>query len=90
MNDVVQAPAVDAVSARVSATAPCVAGCKVTVTAALGAATPLRVTLPAYVDVAGLGTGQYNLTVRADASREAGVIRIDPPTVQVRIASAKK
>ena len=44
----------------------------------------------AYVDLTGLGTGQYNLTVRADASREAGVTRIDPPTVQVRIASAKK
>jgi YbbR domain-containing protein len=44
----------------------------------------------AYVDLAGLGPGQYSLTVRADASREAGVTRIDPPTVQVRIASAKK
>jgi YbbR domain-containing protein len=44
----------------------------------------------AYVDLAGLGTGQYSLTVRADASREAGVTRIDPPSVQVRIASVKK
>jgi len=44
----------------------------------------------AYVDLAGLGAGQYTLTVRADASREAGVTRIDPPAVQVRIASAKK
>ena len=31
-----------------------------------------------YVDVAGLGAGQYTLTVRADASREAGVTQIDP------------
>ena len=44
----------------------------------------------AYVDLAGLGAGQYTLTVRADASRDAGVTRVDPPTVQVRIASAKK
>jgi len=44
----------------------------------------------AYVDVAGLGAGQYTLTVRADASRDVGVTRIDPPAVQVRIASAKK
>jgi YbbR domain-containing protein len=44
----------------------------------------------AYVDVAGLGAGQYSLTVRADASRDVGVTRIDPPAVQVRIASAKK
>ena len=44
----------------------------------------------AYVDVAGLGAGQYNLTVRADASRDVGVTRIDPATVQVRIASAKQ
>ena len=44
----------------------------------------------AYVDLAGLGPGQYNLTVRADASFEAGVARVDPATVQVRVASAKK
>jgi YbbR domain-containing protein len=44
----------------------------------------------AYVDVAGLGAGQYTLTVRADASRDVGVTRIEPPSVQVRIASAKK
>lgn len=46
----------------------------------------------AYVDVAGLGSGQYNLTVHADATSAAGagVTRIDPPTVQVRIASVKK
>ena len=44
----------------------------------------------AYVDLGGLGTGQYELTVRADASRDVGVMRIEPPSVQVRIASAKK
>lgn len=43
----------------------------------------------AFVDVAGLGPGQYSLTVHADASRDVGVTRIVPATVQVRIASAK-
>ena len=43
----------------------------------------------AYVDLAGLGTGDYSLPVRADAAREAGVTRIDPPLVQVRIALGK-
>jgi len=42
-----------------------------------------------YVDMAGLGAGHYTLTVRADASREAGVTHIDPATIQVRIASGK-
>ena len=43
----------------------------------------------AYVDLAGLGAGQYTLTVHADASGDAGVTHIDPATVQVRITSAK-
>jgi YbbR domain-containing protein len=43
----------------------------------------------AYVDLAGLGAGQYQLTVHADASREAGVTHIEPTTVQVRIAGVK-
>jgi len=43
----------------------------------------------AYVDLAGLGSGQYPLTVRAEVTREAGVVRVDPPTVQVRISSVK-
>jgi YbbR domain-containing protein len=43
----------------------------------------------AYIDVAGLGTGDYSLPVRADAAREAGVTRIDPPLVQVKIALGK-
>jgi YbbR domain-containing protein len=42
-----------------------------------------------YVDLTGLGSGQYPLTVRADASDETGVTRIEPPTVQVQIASVK-
>jgi YbbR domain-containing protein len=43
----------------------------------------------AYVDVAGLGAGQYELTVQADASPDASVWRIEPPSVQVRISSGK-
>jgi YbbR domain-containing protein len=42
----------------------------------------------AYVDLAGLGAGQYQLTVHADA-QEAGVTLIEPATVQVRITSVK-
>ena len=36
--------------------------------------------------VAGLGTGLYPLTVYADVKREAGVTRIEPSVVQVRIS----
>jgi YbbR domain-containing protein len=43
----------------------------------------------AYVDLAGLGAGQYQLTVHADASHDAGVTRIEPTTVQIRIAGVK-
>jgi YbbR domain-containing protein len=43
----------------------------------------------AYVDLAGLGPGQYSLTVHADSSADVGVTRIDPSSVQVRIASDK-
>lgn len=43
----------------------------------------------AFVDLAGLGAGQYTLTVHADSSGEAGVTRIAPPTVRVRISSAR-
>jgi YbbR domain-containing protein len=43
----------------------------------------------AYVDLAGLGAGQYQLTVHADAARDAGITRIEPSTVQIRITSAK-
>ncbi|HEV3063352.1 MAG TPA: CdaR family protein [Vicinamibacterales bacterium] len=43
----------------------------------------------AYVDLAGLGAGEYQLNVHADASREIGVIRIEPSIVQIRMTSVK-
>jgi len=43
----------------------------------------------AYVDLAGLGAGQYQLTVHAEAAPEAGVTHIEPTTVQVRMTSLK-
>lgn len=39
----------------------------------------------AYVDLAGLGPGQYNLTVRVDPSPDFVVVRTEPATVRVRI-----
>jgi len=42
-----------------------------------------------YVDLSGLGSGQYPLTVRADTPHDAGVTHFEPATVQVRIASVK-
>jgi YbbR domain-containing protein len=39
----------------------------------------------AFVDLSGLGPGNYPLEVRVDASPDAGAARIEPPTVQVRI-----
>jgi YbbR domain-containing protein len=47
-------------------------------------------TVTAYIDVVGLGAGDYTLAVHAEASNQAGVTHIDPATVQVRIASAKE
>jgi YbbR domain-containing protein len=46
--------------------------------------------LTAFVDLAGLGPGEYSLTVHADSSRDAGVTRVTPATVQVRITSGKQ
>jgi YbbR domain-containing protein len=43
----------------------------------------------AYVDLAGLGAGDYSLAVKVDSPPDAGVARIEPGTVQVRISSAK-
>jgi hypothetical protein len=43
----------------------------------------------AYVDLAGLGPGQYSLTVHADSPPDAGVTRVEPASVQVRITSGK-
>ena len=44
--------------------------------------------LKAFVDLAGLGAGQYNLRVQVDASARFGVIAIDPPDVTVTIRVA--
>jgi YbbR-like protein len=43
----------------------------------------------AFVDLVGLGSGEYSLVVHAEASPEAGV-RIQPGSVQVRISSGKQ
>ena len=43
----------------------------------------------AFVDLAGYGPGRYTLTVGAESSRDAGVTRIEPQTIQVRINSAR-
>jgi len=43
----------------------------------------------AFVDLTGLGAGEYTLTVYADSSRDAGVARIEPAVLQVRITSAR-
>ncbi|HMB79244.1 MAG TPA: CdaR family protein, partial [Vicinamibacterales bacterium] len=45
--------------------------------------------LVAFIDLAGLGPGQYSLTVHADSSPDAGVTRVTPEAVQVRITSGK-
>lgn len=41
--------------------------------------------ITAFVDLAGLGPGRYNLPVRVDPSRAFGVSRIEPSVVEVRI-----
>jgi YbbR domain-containing protein len=43
----------------------------------------------AYVDLAGLGAGEYQLTVHAEAARDAGVTHIEPATVQIRMTSVR-
>jgi len=43
----------------------------------------------AFVDLSGLGAGDYTLTVYADSSSDAGVARIEPAAIQVRITSAR-
>jgi YbbR domain-containing protein len=42
-----------------------------------------------FVDVSGLGEGEYMLPVHADTGERAGVTRVEPSTVQVRITSVK-
>jgi YbbR domain-containing protein len=54
---------------------------------ALTAALPDQVN--AFVDLNGLGAGEYSLTVYADAPNGSAVDRIDPPTVKVTIARAR-
>lgn len=39
----------------------------------------------AFVDLAGLGPGRYNLRVRVDPAAAYGVVRIDPPSADVRV-----
>ena len=39
----------------------------------------------AFVDLAGLGPGRYNLSVRVEPPQDYEVLRIDPPRVRVRI-----
>jgi YbbR domain-containing protein len=46
--------------------------------------------LAAFIDLAGLGPGQYSLTVHADSSRDAGVTHVAPESVQVRITNGKQ
>ncbi len=41
----------------------------------------------AFVNLTGLGAGEYSLPVKADTTREAGIMRVDPPSVHVRVAS---
>ena len=41
--------------------------------------------ISAFVDLAGLGPGRYNLPVRIDPSRAFGVSRVEPQVVEVRI-----
>jgi YbbR domain-containing protein len=45
--------------------------------------------LTAFIDLAGLGPGEYSLTVHAESSRDAGVTRITPESVRVRVTSGK-
>ncbi|HUK34761.1 MAG TPA: CdaR family protein, partial [Vicinamibacterales bacterium] len=42
-----------------------------------------------YVDLGGLGEGEYTLVVHADTPDHAGVTRVEPAMVQVRITSVK-
>jgi YbbR-like protein len=46
--------------------------------------------LAAFVDLAGLGAGEYSLSVHTDESKDVGVTHIEPASVQVRITSGKQ
>jgi YbbR domain-containing protein len=43
----------------------------------------------AFVDLAGLGAGEYTLSVQVDPMPDAGLARVLPDTVQVRVASVR-
>ena len=43
----------------------------------------------AFVDLTGLGAGEYTVTVKGESTRDAGVPRIEPAAVAVRITSAR-
>ena len=43
----------------------------------------------AFIDLAGLGPGEYTLDVHADSSPDAGITRIQPASVQVRVNRGK-
>jgi YbbR domain-containing protein len=43
----------------------------------------------AYVELSGLGVGEYTLPPHADALQDAGVVRIEPSSIKVRITSGK-
>jgi YbbR domain-containing protein len=45
--------------------------------------------LVAYVDLAGLGGGEYQLNVHADAPQNAGVTHVEPSTVHIRMTSVR-
>jgi YbbR domain-containing protein len=44
----------------------------------------------AYVDLTALGPGEHVLNVQVDALHDAGISRIDPDTIRVRISSAQR
>jgi YbbR domain-containing protein len=43
-----------------------------------------------FVDLKGLGAGEYSLTVHVDTLPDAGLARVDPQTVQVRLTPVTK
>jgi YbbR domain-containing protein len=44
----------------------------------------------AYIDAEGLGPGEYTVSAHADAPADAGVVRIEPSSIKVRISSGKE
>jgi YbbR domain-containing protein len=43
----------------------------------------------AYVDLGGLGVGTYQLSVHTEGGRDAGVTRVEPSMVQIRVTSGQ-